>query len=233
MSKSQTFERLRSRHAKLRLGRAIAHATVLTMGAIAAVSGSGLASSLGLGAEGSAFSVLAGLAAGAGVIGLGRTVIARVLKPIQVSADDFDAIEDELGGFDSQLLEVFQRCHGSRLMRDYDEFMDNTASYGGPSDFNIAVFYLESTGLEPSQMCSYDLDAVSQLVEANRLVSIRQRDSDKSGSDSELAFRYSTPPQSQGFLDRALERPIRFILTTSLAGSVLSMAATMLVHYTM
>lgn len=227
MSKSQTFERLRSRHAKLRLGRAIAHATVLTMSAIAAVSGSVLASSMGLGAEGSALPVLAGLAAGGGIIGLGRAVIARMLKPIQVSADDFDAIEDELGGFDSQLLEVFQRCYGSRLMRDYGEFMDNAASYGGPSDFNMAIFYLESTGVKPSQLCSYDLDAVSQLVEANRLVSIRQRD-----SDDEPAFRYSTPPQSQGFLDRALERPVRLILTTSLAGSVLSIAATMLVHYT-
>lgn len=226
MSKSPTFERLKARHAKHRLGRYFAHASVYAAAGVGAVAGARLFSSFEMFSGGSVVPVLAGVAVGVGLSVLGRLGMSWALKPIHVTADDFDAIEDELGGFDRNLLDVFQRCHGSRPMRDYDEFIGNALELCGPPDFNAAFFYLaQETGAIHGHILCYDFASVQRLVEANRMLEARELQGN-SGAGSAYHF-----PDNRSRLDKALDRPVRFGAMVCGIGSLVTAVTTVAVFY--
>lgn len=225
MAKSLTYGVLTARHAKHRLGRGLAHATAAAISLVGAIAGADAINHFAADGAVASGGVLGGLAIGAGLYALGRYAINQLLKPIYVTAEDFDAIEDELGGFDKSLLDVFQRCHGSRPMRDYEEFMANALENGGPTDFTSALFYLDKqNGSGVGQMLCYDFQSVSELVRANALLN-------QSWEEGNTFLSGHFQPHRQSWLDRALERPVRFTLMLCASGSIVSVVATVAIFH--
>lgn len=233
MSKSTTFERLCALNTKNTLGRIIAQVTVVVMAAVGTYAGAQIASGLS-GPEGSAgWLVLAGAGVGASLMCIGRYLIQKLIKPIYVTGEDFDAIEDELGGFDNALLDLFQHCNGSRPMADYDQFMDNAGSFNAPTDFTSALFYLNlQAGRSVGQQLCYDFRSVQALVEANTLLVSNEtaRRLEDIGAGAAEGFQLN---QKVSFMDRVLKSPIRFFAALWIGATLLSSVVTALVFYSL
>lgn len=229
---SSTYTLLKARDAKHRLGRAVAHATTWGIAAIGLTASPGFFQDA-VRTEDPAIPLFAGIIAAAGIVMVGRLTIKRLLKPVYVTANNFDAIEDELGGFDSDLLELFQACHGSRPQKDFDAFMENAIGHKGPTDFNSALFYLQDSSRERvGQRLCYDFDSVSRLVEASQLCAERRKQ--EGADDNGTTQNYSLSHQHKKpktLFEHFQRRPVMFTLGLCILGSAIASSLTAMVFF--
>lgn len=225
---STTFARLAARDRKLRTLRgaalclnAVTSTAVMFSSSIALESIVGPSASL---IDVGMYNLLGILAFGITFTGI-RELSDRTLRPVLVSAEDFDSIEDEVGGFDRTLLEIFQRSYGSRPMPGYDHFTDNAQQIGSPRDFDAAIAYLQHDDILSSKLTQYDVPSVRKLIDAsdkwNQLTSEPIDDGNKN------LFDINTPSR----LDRLLERPIYYGAGLLLVSCALSVGVTTTVFY--
>lgn len=204
---SKTFAKLAARDRKLRSLRGgmlclntVISTAVMFSSSIALENIVGRSTSLG---DAGMYNLLGILAFGITFTGI-RELSNKTLRPVLVSAEDFDSIEDEVGGFDRTLLEMFQRSNGSRPMPSYGDFTDNALQIGSSRDFDAAIAYLEHDDVLSSKLTLYDVPSVRKLIDASHKVN--QLTSTPVDDENKNLFDLITPSR----FDRLLERPIYY-----------------------
>lgn len=227
----KTFIRLEKRDRTYKLARRLSQTSIWLLSGSAMVGVTALlsrsADADGVMREG--VSAALGFAAGAACYALGSAFLGFVLKPTRVTADDFDAIEDEEGGFDKELLAIYQRNHGSRPMADYDAFVGNAKLIGGANDFLACCHYLDlGAGASYGQMLCYDFASVRDLVIANRHLQAKLKLSKQENEQYEYQLPVVKPAS---LLDRFAARPFAYTAGCCAIASLAAASITFAFHY--